>query len=117
MSAGTTTVGARQIPLLDLKAQHASIRDEVIPAIMRVVESQQFILGEEVDKLEQEIASYCTTQYAVGCGSGTDALLLALMALAIGPGDEVLTVPFTFLIRAAGGYSSLNWPGANRWPR
>ena len=100
MSAGTTTVGARQIPLLDLKAQHASIRDEVIPAIMRVVESQQFILGEEVDQIEQEIASYCTTQYAVGCGSGTDALLLALMALDIGPGDEVLTVPFTFFSTA-----------------
>lgn len=95
-----TAVCDRQIPLLDLKAQYASIRNEVIPAILRVVESQQFILGEEVDQFEQEIASYSATKYAVGCGSGTDALLLALMALDIGPGDEVLTVPFTFFATA-----------------
>jgi dTDP-4-amino-4,6-dideoxygalactose transaminase len=95
-----STVTERQIPLLDLRAQHASIRDEVIPAMMRVVESQKFILGEEVDKLEQEIASYCAAKYAVGCASGSDALSLALIALDIGPGDEVLTVPFTFFATA-----------------
>jgi len=95
-----STVSERQIPLLDLRAQHAMIRDEVVPALMRVVESQQFILGEEVDRLEQEIASYSSTKYAVGCGSGTDALLLAMMALDVRPGDEVLTVPFTFFATA-----------------
>ncbi len=94
------TVSERQIPLLDLKAQHAMIRDEVVPAIMRIVDSQQFILGDEVNQLELEIAAYSSTNYAVGCASGTDALLLALMALDIRPGDEVLTVPFTFFATA-----------------
>lgn len=101
-----STVSERQVPLLDLKAQHAIIRDEVIPAMLRVVESQCFILGEEVEGLEGEIASYCSTRFAVGCGSGTDALLLAMMALDIGRGDEVLTVPFTFFA-TAGAIDSL----------
>lgn len=100
------TVSEPQIPLLNLKAQHAMIRDEVVPAIMRVVESQQFILGEEVYRLEQEIAAYSSTRCAVGCASGTDALLLAMMALGIRPGDEVLTVPFTFFA-TAGAISQL----------
>lgn len=95
-----STVRERQIPLLDLKSQYATIRDEVVAAIMRVVDSQKFILGEEVDQLEREIASYSSTRYAVGCASGSDALLLALMALEIRPGDEILTVPFTFFATA-----------------
>ncbi|MGH9653261.1 MAG: DegT/DnrJ/EryC1/StrS family aminotransferase, partial [Bryobacteraceae bacterium] len=86
----------RQIPLLDLRAQHRTIRDQVLAALTRVTESQQFILGEEVSALEAEIAAYCGAKYAIGCGSGSDALLLALMALGIGPGDQVLTTPYTF---------------------
>jgi len=93
-------VTARQVPLLDLKAQHATVREEVMSALMRVVDSQKFILGEEVDKLEQELAPYCGAKYAVGCASGSDALSLALMAAEIRPGDEVLTVPFTFFATA-----------------
>ncbi len=95
-----TTVIARQIPLLDLKAQHQQIREEVLAQITRVVDSQKFILGEEVVKLESEIATYCGTKFAVGCASGSDALILALMALEIAPGDEVLTTPYTFFATA-----------------
>ncbi|MBV9507344.1 MAG: DegT/DnrJ/EryC1/StrS family aminotransferase [Acidobacteriia bacterium] len=95
-----SSIAARQVPLLDLRAQHARIRDEVLAAIVRVVDAQKFILGEEVQRLEQELAPYCGAEYAVGCASGTDALTLALMALGIGPGDEVLTVPFTFFATA-----------------
>jgi len=95
-----SVVTERRIPLLDLRAQHAAIREEVITALLRTVDSQNFILGEEVEKLEQEIAAYCRVRYAVGCASGSDALSLALMALDIQPGDEVLTVPFTFFSTA-----------------
>ena len=91
---------ATEIPLLDLRAQYASIRAEVEQAVRRVLESQQCILGPDVAALEEEIAAYCGTKHAVGCGSGTDALLLALRALDIGPGDEVLTTPFTFFATA-----------------
>ena len=94
------TVSEKQIPLLDLQAQHQQIRDEVLAQIVRVVDSQKFILGEEVQKFEAEIASYCQTKYAVGCASGSDALSLALMALDIRPGDEVLTAPYTFFATA-----------------
>src|SRR5579863_94644 len=93
-------VSERQVPLLDLKAQHATIREEVLAALTRVVDSQKFILGEEVQKLEEELAPYCQAKYAIGCASGSDALSLALMALDIQPGDEVLTVPFTFFATA-----------------
>jgi dTDP-4-amino-4,6-dideoxygalactose transaminase len=89
-----------EVPLLDLGAQLRPIRDEVMSAIARVVDSQKFILGEEVQRFEQEAAGYCGTRYAVGCASGSDALLLALKALGVGPGDEVLTVPFTFFATA-----------------
>ena len=95
-----TTLGVRQIPLLDLKAQHRQIREEVLAEIVRVVDSQKFILGEDVQKLEAEIAAYCGTKHAIGCASGSDALSLALMALEIRPGDEVLTTPYTFFATA-----------------
>jgi dTDP-4-amino-4,6-dideoxygalactose transaminase len=88
------------VPLLDLKAQFAQIRAEVMPLIDQVCASQQFILGEHVRGLEEEIAGYCGAPFGVGVSSGTDALLLALMALGIGSGDEVLTSPFTFFATA-----------------
>jgi len=95
-----TTVSEKQIPLLDLKAQHKTIREQVLAELVRVVDSQKFILGDEVKKFEAEIAAYCGTKFAVGCASGSDALILALMALEIGPGDEVLTTPYTFFATA-----------------
>src|ERR1700723_2949425 len=88
------------VPLLDLKAQFAQIRAEVLPVIERVCASQQFILGEHVRALEAEIAAYCGAAHGVGVSSGTDALLLALMTLDIGAGDEVITSPFTFFATA-----------------
>src|SRR5262249_1561877 len=94
------TVIARKVPLLDLQAQHRQIRDEVLKEVVRVVDSQMFILGEDVKKLEQETAAYCESKYAIGCASGSDALVLALMALDIKPGDEVLTTPYSFFATA-----------------
>lgn len=88
------------VPLLDLKAQYAAIRDEVREAIDRVCESQYFILGPEVDALEHEVAEYSQCRYAVGLSSGTDALLVALMAIDLKPGDEVITTPYTFFATA-----------------
>jgi dTDP-4-amino-4,6-dideoxygalactose transaminase len=85
---------------LDLKAQFASIREEVMAAIARVMESQHFILGPEVDRFEDEVAAKLGAKHAVGCASGTDALILALMAVKIGPGDEVITTPFSFVATA-----------------
>jgi dTDP-4-amino-4,6-dideoxygalactose transaminase len=84
------------VPLLDLQAQYASLRDEMRPVIERVLESQRFVLGDEVRRLESSVAEYCEARFAVGCASGSDALLLALMALDIKPGDEVVTTPFSF---------------------
>ncbi len=88
------------VPLLDLKAQFAQIRAEVMPVIESVCASQQFILGEHVRALESEIAHYCGASAGIGVSSGTDALLLALMALGIGTGDEVITSPYTFFATA-----------------
>src|SRR6266513_1383171 len=88
------------VPLLDLKAQYATIRDEVVAAMMGVVDSQLFILGEPVAKLEEEVAKLSRTKHAIGCASGTDALLLAFRALDIGSGDEIITTPFTFFATA-----------------
>jgi dTDP-4-amino-4,6-dideoxygalactose transaminase len=87
-------------PFLDLKAQFQGIRDEVMAAIAETMQSQRFILGPEVEHLESEIAEYVGCDFAVGCASGSDALLLALMALGVGPGDEVITTPFTFVATA-----------------
>jgi dTDP-4-amino-4,6-dideoxygalactose transaminase len=88
------------VPLLDLKAQYAQIRDEVMPAIEQVCATQRFILGEQVLELEAEVAGYCGASVGVGVSSGTDALLLALMALGVGVGDEIITSPFTFFATA-----------------
>ena len=88
------------VPLLDLKAQFAQIRAEVMPVIEQVCASQHFILGEHVRALEEEVARYCAASAGIGVSSGTDALLLALMALGIGAGDEVITTPFTFFATA-----------------
>lgn len=88
------------VPMLDLKAQHETIADEVEAAVKGVLESQQFILGPEVREFENEMADYCETSHAVGCASGSDALLLALMACGVKPGDEVITSPFTFFATA-----------------
>ena len=89
-----------QVPLLDLKQQHAALREELRAAVERVFESQQFIMGEDVRLLEAELARYTHSRHAVGCGSGSDALLLALLALDIKEGDEVVTTPFTFFATA-----------------
>lgn len=88
------------VPLLDLKAQHATIRDSVVAAMMQVVDNQSFILGDPVAGLECAVAGLSATKYAVGCANGTDAILLALRALEIGAGDEVVTTPFTFFATA-----------------
>ena len=88
------------VPLLDLRAQHATIREDVVGAMMRVVDDQAFILGPPVGQLENAVAELSGTRFAVGCANGTDALLLALRALEIGRGDEVVTTPFTFFATA-----------------
>ena len=85
---------------LDLRAQFASIREEVMAAVTRVFESQYFILGPEVKLLEEEVAAKLGAKFAIGCASGTDALILSLMAAGIGPGDEVITTPFSFIATA-----------------
>jgi dTDP-4-amino-4,6-dideoxygalactose transaminase len=90
----------RAIPLLDLRRQFDPIRDEVMREVERVIESQRFILGEDLERFERNFAAYCGTGHAIGCASGTDALELALLALDIGPGDEVLTVPYSFFATA-----------------
>jgi len=89
-----------RIPLVDLRAQYNTIREEVDAAIQRVLQDGQFILGPEVRVFEEEVAAYCGTEYAVGVASGTDALRLALLACGIQPGDEVITTPFTFVATA-----------------
>lgn len=89
-----------KVPLLDLKMQYAAIRKEVEASLSKVIENQDFILGAEVLNLEKEVAAYCGVKYGVGVASGTDALILSLRALDIGPGDEVITTPFTFFATA-----------------
>jgi len=89
-----------KVPLLDLKAQYATIRDKVRPVVDAVMDSQYFILGPEVGAFEKELAAYVGAKHAIGCASGTDAILLALMALGVEPGDEVVTTPFTFFATA-----------------
>jgi dTDP-4-amino-4,6-dideoxygalactose transaminase len=98
MVASTTVT--RTVPLLDLKAQFIPIAAEVQAAVARVIESQRFIMGPDVAELEKEIAAYTHVQYAVACGSGSDALFLALLGLGVAPGDEILTTPYTFFATA-----------------
>ena len=88
------------VPLLDLKAQHATIKDEVLAQVHAVIEDQSFILGPVVGRLECEVAGLSRTRFAVGCANGTDAILIALRALGIGRDDEVVTTPFTFFATA-----------------
>ncbi len=85
-----------KVPLLDLKEQNDALRPEIEAALGRVLDTNGFILGGEVAELECELAGYCGTKYAIGCASGSDAILLALMALDVGPGDEVITTPYSF---------------------
>ena len=88
------------VPFIDLVAQYQLIRDGIREAVNHVFQSQSFVLGDEVAGLESEIAEYCDARYAVGCASGTDALILSLLAVGVGPGDEVITSPFSFFATA-----------------
>jgi dTDP-4-amino-4,6-dideoxygalactose transaminase len=88
------------VPLLDLVAQYRAIKDEVLPAMMAVIEAQQFIMGGQVAQLEAAVAKVSHAKFGIGCASGTDALLLPLKALQLKPGDEVITTPFTFFATA-----------------
>ena len=94
------TAGAISVPALDLKAQYRTIRHEVEPVVSRVMESQYFILGPEVTAFEAEAAAYCQANHAIGCSSGSDALLLPLLAWNLKPGDEVITSPYSFFATA-----------------
>ncbi len=97
-----------QVPFNDLKIQYAALKAEIHPALERVLESQSYILGPEVEAFEKAFAGYCGAKYAVGVNSGTMALQLALLALGVGPGDEVITVAQTFIATA----EAISWAGA-----
>ena len=89
-----------KVQLLDLRKQYEEIQDEIAVAVKEVLDSQYFILGPKVAELEKRIAEYCQCQFAVGVSSGTDALLISLMTAGIGPGDLVVTTPYTFFATA-----------------
>ena len=92
------------IPFVDLKAQYSSIKDEILTAVADVLESTQFVLGREVNTFEEEFADYCSAKHGIAVNTGTSALHLALLAAGIGPGDEVITTPFTFIATVAAIY-------------
>ena len=94
----------KPVPLLDLKAQFAPLRDSINEAVQRVIDSQYFILGPDVEALEKDVAQYTGARFAIGGASGTDALILSLAAVDVGPGDEVLTTPFSFFSTASCAY-------------
>jgi len=96
----SSSATSEPVPFIDLKAQFQTIRSEINAAVEQVFENQAFILGDEVAELEFEIAEYCDSREAIGCASGSDALLLSLLGMDIGPGDEVITSPFTFFATA-----------------
>jgi hypothetical protein len=100
VSRSDTTAGAPGVPLLDLSAQWRSLRDETLAAITRVCDTQRFILGAEVEALERELAGMLRVDHAIGVSSGTDALVCSLMALGVGPGDEVITSTYSFFATA-----------------
>src|SRR3954467_5398477 len=89
------------VPFIDLNQQYLGLRDEVLSAVDRVFHSTQFVLGKEAAGFEEEFAAYCGAQHGIAVNSGTSALHLALLAGGIGPGDEVITVPFTFVATTA----------------
>ncbi len=95
-----TGASTRQVPLLDLVAQHATIREEILAELIPLIDSQRFIMGPAVGELEAELAGYLQVPHAIGCANGSDALLLAWMALDIQPGDEIVTTPFSFFATA-----------------
>ena len=89
-----------KLPFIDLKTQYETYKDEINKEVLGVLESTQFILGPQVAKLEESLANYTGAKHAIACSSGTDALLLALMALDVKAGDEIITTPFTFIATA-----------------
>ncbi len=98
---GTRSVPTAQVPLLDVNRATAELREELLAAVTRVIDSGRFLHGPDVGALEESIASLCGVKHAVACASGSDALLLALMALDIGDGDEVIVPSFTFFATAS----------------
>lgn len=100
MTTATARAAACVVPLLDLKAQYATIRAEIEPVVREVLESQYFIGGPKVEALETEVAAYCRAGHAIGCANGSDAIVLALQALGVGAGDEVIMPTYTFFATA-----------------